>query len=366
MYAGFKRIGEVLQKNDQNYDWLFCQVVDAELSMYDEIMISTMSTPCFKVSFSIHEPKRNSFDIHPDSFACIWQELKKYPNELINIEVSLYDSTGTRLARGLIYEYDEKRDQRVVELRCRSDIGVYLDGETEINDETDVVRFSYAGSNNVETNITRFTNACMTWFNTLWVRAFKERDIYLSQAEIRTFFKPIVDEMLTVLSRLARADYLLSIRTVGWSVATRRYLLPQLAQMLNAKFIYIEPHFEVKPFTLYSENSIDIQGYISNEKWDSAKQTVDGVKFIESIKLFNTNRQEVGDITKTAINNIHSRLAELIKYRSYSIWGFAHKIIYPGNTISLNETKYYVQDIKYEPETLNTKKTFNATCVRFV
>ena len=368
-------INRILSKNPKEIvkGWIFREITDVELSMYDEIMISTMSIPCFKVSLSIHELQPDELT---ENFRCVWHELKYYPEELSEFEVTLFDKHGNELAKGLIYEYEEKRDERVVVLRCRSDIGVYLDGETGIDNDVDIIRFNHRGAGaEHEIYVADFTSLCVRWFHILWGRAFKEKEIVLQPNEIRYFFKPIVDELIKVMSRRARGNYTLEIRTVGGSVPTRKELLPQLAQLFNAKFVYVYPHFEVTQFSLYEANPVYIKGYMSNEKWDSTVQAVDGVSFIHSVRLFiGTSNVEVSpnkyNFMEPALENIRDRLAKLIKYRSYHIWGFAEKeeekMIYSGQTISLDGVKYYVQDIKYDTETLNSKKSFNATCVRFV
>jgi len=363
---------DFVEKDASNYDWLFYQVVDVELSMYDEIMISTMSTPYFKVSLSIHERE--------NSFLQVWQELKKYPNELINIEVTLYDSKGTRLARGLIYEYYEKRDERIVELRCRSDIGVYLEKTVNLNTSSGyrriITRFNYDKDDIASSRIS-IVEAWRSGFNTIWGSGFADKISEMSEIDPFLFFEPFVDVMVNALikGKIRSGEYRLWVN-ISFN-GHRSCLLSQLSQMLYAKFIYNDSMFYITPFQNYTNNPITIQGFVSNEKWDKTEQAVGGVTFISSVQMMdltntvltynhNSPGTMIGRITDDILKSINSRLAEIIKYRSYSIWGFAHKIINSGNTISLNRINYYVQDIKYETETLNTKKTFNATCVRFV
>jgi hypothetical protein len=374
MIAKFKYLSNngTVDPNLLTYDYYCRDIVDVELSMYDEIMISTMSAPCFKVSLSIHERE--------NSFLQVWQELKKYPNELINIEVSLHDSKGTLLASGLIYEYDEKRDERIVELRCRSDIGVYLEKTVNLNTSSGyrriITRFNYDKDDMASSRIS-IVEAWRSGFNSIWGRGFADKISEMQELDPFLFFEPFVDVMVNALikGKIRSGEYRLWVN-ISFN-GHRSCLLSQLSQMLYAKFIYKDSMFYIAPFQNYTNNPITIQGFVSNEKWDKTEQAVGGVTFISYVQMMDLTNTVltynhnwpgymIGRITDDIIECINSRLAEIIKYRSYSIWGFAHKIINSGNTILLNGTKYYVQDIKYEPETLNTKKTFNATCVRFV
>jgi hypothetical protein len=111
----------------------FFEIVDVELSSYDEVMISTMSTPCFKVSLFLQSPQilKTGMDFQV-TFSYLWQSYKNSLHRANNIEVTLFDNKGKELAKGVVYEYDEKRDERVVELRCKCNMAVELKKTVDI------------------------------------------------------------------------------------------------------------------------------------------------------------------------------------------------------------------------------------------
>ena len=84
----------------------------------------------------------------------------------------------------------------------------------------------------------------------------------------------------------------------------------------------------------------------------------------------------VANITNAVRNPILQRLDHLSQHELYKIWGYTIKVDYtgallpvaqkviPGQTISLNDSNYFVKEISYETETLDTIKSFNATCIK--
>jgi len=286
-----------------------------------------------------------------------------------DVEVTLFDSNGRELAKGIVYEYDEKKGERVVELRCRSDIGVYLDQRVNIKHESDYGPIWLSYGNHVP-NQTEIDRGFALWLNQIWTEGLPGKEL-ISPIELwSTCFKYLTWAVWWTYNDLswgARNYYLrIDVNYEG----SRYGLLKQFAQLFNVKFVYDDKKFSMIPFEQYSDAPVHVIGYASNEKWDAKQQ--------EYIELTLINRIGIGDRAKSlswvhlpnAFDMIRARLKDIVKYTSYDIWGFAvneeEKIIYSGQTIELDYVKYYVQDIKYDKETLNGMKSFSATCVRFV
>jgi hypothetical protein len=340
------------------------KIVDIELAMYDEIMLSTMSSPNFKVTIFSHR----------NTFSYIWQEIKQLPTHLLNsTRVEIIDKSGYTLASGNIFEYNEKRDEGTVEITCRSDIDVFLDEEATISTGQHARSFFKASR---DTTLSVIADRCSVgWFKWVWEQVFPSHITYSLQGTNLMFFRPFAVVIQNAL-RGCRSGEDYSIRAAHNYRRNRYEIIRQLAFILNAKFIfdYANNRFIITPFDRYSDNPIHITGYVSNERHEVTEQLINRENIFVDFRYYGsvTGSWSILDPLNIEIN---SRLVDIVKYKSYNIWGYVdptknepntEQIIYSGQTINLDGIDYYVQDIKYEVETLDTMKTFHATCVRFL
>ena len=353
---------------------LYREIVDVELASYDEISVSTMVVPCFKVSLFLETPQPFT-DI--ETFSRRWQGYKQVIQVGRSLEVKLYDKNGTKLADGVVYEYNEKRDERVVELKCRSDVTSYFEQRINIdrvNNNAISTGANYLSRGDDTRNMTAIMRMYRSWF--LFVRdiAFPRITFIASDEHWMSFFIHFIRATLWRFNNDFNGGSGISgyynLRVCTKYSGTRRDLLTQLSYYLKAKFIiHTDNIIEMVPFAEIDSNPVVVNGYISKEKHETVQQISVSFTLIERVVLRRGQSYSVVDLPNI-LTNTRRRLREIEKCIKYTFWGFAvreeSKMIFSGQTIFFDYENYLVQDIKYDKETLNGMKSFNATCVRFI
>ncbi|HOD54535.1 MAG TPA: hypothetical protein PKJ08_08425 [Candidatus Cloacimonadota bacterium] len=334
--------------------YLHYNIVDVDLSMYDEIMLSTLASNEFSVTFSL-----DPFDSPTDDFSVFWR------NNTINkknIELLLFNSENQLLARGFVFEWKENRSEAQIEFKCKTDIATFLDHNMSWN-ITKVIGYNYNDS------LTQMIeNIWVEWFNWLWGCAMGGKT-YVFEGTHRQFFYHIAE----TIRALHYANYSYSIKFVHGLYYSRKHFLKQIAMILNSKIVYDigNDRFIITPFKQYSETPIEVTGYITDKGYDTKEQSVDDIDLFTSLKILNVNGSDVTNQwdprpLNRIISAVQNQLDDIVEYETFKIWGYASQIINTGQTIKLNGTDYYVKDISYEFERLNDIKSFNCEAVRFI
>jgi hypothetical protein len=120
------------------------------------------------------------------------------------------------------------------------------------------------------------------------------------------------------------------------------------------------------PFNSFGATPTDITGYLKSEQYDREVQPTPAISIINEMKMYNRNGQKVCDMKSNFLSQVYANLQSTIKFKSYEIWGYANQILYCGQTIKLDGVTYLIKDISYESEILESIKSFNAVCVRFL
>ena len=73
-------------------------------------------------------------------------------------------------------------------------------------------------------------------------------------------------------------------------------------------------------------------------------------------------QQPYKDYIDTVNNIINPTLSWIGKEKEYKIWGYCGKLLTTGNVIHINSKKFIINEIVYEAKTLDSIKSFNASC----
>jgi hypothetical protein len=340
-------------------------IINIDISMYDEVMLSSLSIPHFKVTF----PYSFGFGLGSaglssvNSFDNWWGYIKTLPQQWIKeIEVSLIDNHGTTIADGKIIEYTENRESFELEIVCVRDIGLELTVSANVSrNQNRDIRLS----NNI-TGAT-FHPLFLDWFNDMWsiVMGGGFRYELSSSRLIRDLASVLCMSIISSSDSIATGNYFFKFeyRFNG----TRRTFLSYLAQILRAKIVYdfANEIFRIFPFSEYEDDPVVVTGYVISESWDHAEQHLDNFTHFTLINAFNNNGQKLGEWQNGLNSFIKNRLSDFVYFRQFEIWGYANQMLFSGQSIRLTGIDYYIKDISYEYETLNDMKTFKATCIRF-
>lgn len=343
----------------------FNNVVDADISMYDEIMVSSTSVPDFRVTLSY-----NPLESANDDFSVWWNSNKKdilTDNSVIK-HITITSDPGI-LASGIFYEYSENREDFSVELIVRSALSEELDEHIGWNEK----RYDTTISNT--STLEHFVSILQNWLQWVW----HSRAEFTTPIEISPgLFQPIGNIIRNKTKDYAFGDYTLRIRTSF--TGTRKTLMKQISMFLNAKIIYLpeKGKFRAIPFRAYENNPTIVTGYVSDEGYDRTEQSLEEITLFNYVRTYSTGGQRIDSFKNSILRYANNNLRDIVFFKRYRIWGHSAtiapsgdlttpgKIIHTGETIRLNGIDYYVQDISYDFERLNDLKTFEAECVRFV
>jgi hypothetical protein len=331
--------------------------------MYDEVMLSSMSTPLFKVTFpcSIGPDTGSQFNQH--TFDFFWRDIKVENRDYLNsIRVQLIDDHGTIIADGTIFEYTENRENFELEILCKSDISVFLD----VNDGTKEGKVTKNIYHSTSPYDVSFRSMFEDWLSDIWVKVIGTKYSYdLSD-------NTLLWDLAFIVHKVIKDKGTFPIASYNWQftysyTGTRYQFLVYLAQILRAKIVFdfANEIFRIFPFSVYEENPVVVTGYVISETWDMTEQNFDDFTHFTKIARNNISGQEMQTYQNEFKAALKNRLSKFVYFRQLEIWGYANQTLFSGQSISLDHIKYYIKDISYEYETLNDMKTFKAICIRF-
>jgi len=334
---------------------VYSNIRDVDFSMYDELLLTSMSAPEFVITMDY-----DVFSSQSDEFS-VWWKTFKLGVFSSNISVTLKDRDNNLLARGKLYSYHEDRENFAVEFTCRSEMGVWLE------EEVSMTNFGPNGAFMAfypYYSLAELRQLWKTWFSKLWVRHCGSTIGYQFYDEIES-----LNGLANVIKKTHFASdgqYMLQVRSTY--SGSRAGLIKLFAQFFNAKFIYDieEKKFHIIPFQQYLDDPIEITGYVSSEEYDSQDQVIESSSIVQSV-MYRTVLPGNPWISITDKVNayVFSRLQKSVNFKRYSIWGYAAQVVYSGYTIRLDGVDYYVQDVEYDTETLDSIKSFRAKGIRF-
>jgi len=374
-------------------------IVSTSLDMYDEVMVSCMTATLFKVTIfekalwrvyrlehpelepgecTWHSVRGSTFgvktivpiDIPPGRpcFSFTWVELFKLwsiplgEEQVVEFPCALYDQRGNLLASGKVIEYKQNHEDGTVILSCTSRIADILNKEITYEKVYTYSRQMNAGG--YAENIANTRSIIKAWLDYIWGRCFAGTGITYEFTDWDTTWGPIANFIANRPNGYSSGPtYYFKFDQNTSSTAGEMLKRLALSACCKALFNSETKIFTFKPFAYY-KNPIPITGHIINEEYNTraAKETEllfvqFGIKSGQNTEWYSLNA-----------NFTTRRLPNTYSYYSYELWGYApdyNNIIYSGQTVFLNNERYYIQDINYEPETLDTIKTFKAQAVRW-
>ena len=335
----------------------FSNIVNIDLSYYDDLFVVRSKTPEFKVSFSYDHTAN-------DPFAIWWKDyIANGAN--ISLFVSIYDNDDLLLADGTLYEWEDKFEDFELEFTCVPKISEFLDKTISIKKENTIQAYYSSADKS-------FLSHWIEFFRRLW---FEQADIKQPRVAIfndngvpiesnsTTSLEYLVEKTKEFTQNMATGNHILRITTGSMSNITRRAFLRDLAKALLIKIIYVS---KLDRFEFHLNNDLTptiINGYVKSV-YLNVKKHIEPSNLFSKIEIFVGGSNE-GNIASHFNDIINHRLNILKQKEEYSIWGYAGKIIITGETISLNNTRYIVSEIAYEKETIDNIKSFNAVCVKY-
>jgi len=347
-----------------SYSMITTEAITAcDLDIYDEVMISSMAATLFTVSVFL---KAQWIIADYDEGVCI----DSYPVEWITVKgyiearecpCVLYGKNNEILATGSTIEYDIDHVNGTMDIKCKSILSDILD---------------QPASNLNSVKIT----AWMDKYGSPENLANAKTAMYTFHDEFKKLKFPVdleicdeVEHMWGPLAKWTQTTFDNSRSIANWYYIKYEFrhfddkydFIHRLACSTNCKVMYhhSKDKFILSPFSGYDSSPVPIKGHIIKENYASRESKDYGNIFS---KITIQGAGSAGQSTDT--KSLTSHLRKYIYYISYEIWGYADtpQIIYSGQSIILDRTKYYIQDIKYEPTTLETIKAFTANAVRWV
>jgi hypothetical protein len=333
----------------------FNEVTNFNLLMYDELMLTTLSVPSFKITLFKGDGKVGSFGYW-------WNEFKM---EIDNLKIFVYDSKDTLIANADVFEYDEKRDTNEVEFTARSFIHGWFDKQLDIkNNKTYGSTFSKGDLH----SFVNIVHCWVKWFEDCWKLA-SDIECEFIEANVYHFFEPLAKVVYNKIMDPKGAFNTVYNLKIDWGFnGSRANFIKQLAQVMYAKFYYdtAKRKFKIVPFQQYDTEPIQVKNFlITNEKHDKSASLILDITLFKEIRYY-VYRGGSWDIKKECLETINNKLKNDARYFSYDVWGYNENIMYSGQTIKFDDDiPYLIRDIIWETTTIDSIKSFNAVCIKY-
>jgi hypothetical protein len=360
-------------ENSQTPFASFSNIVDMDLSFYSDIFLSNIPVNEFKVSFS-YDHLLSAPDDNPSKVFAQWVKGLLQSSGLRTTIIWVIDTNGQTLAEGNIFEWSELLREGMFQFVCTPKLTqqIYL---TYNNNDTDYWTSGLQNRSDL-LNISFLNHRWREYFTYFFGRVKRDTDVAKPGgfdidfgpsegpgetllAQYTHLSQAIVDSINA--SNIADGRYFLRVTNHAARGNSFKNFIKELSKLLMSRLVY---RHETNIFEIQSSvtgDPIAVKGYVSAISLNT-RQSIDFNNFINEVSLRNTRNQKV--MTINIEEAVRSRLIMLAQHEEYSIWGYANTLLVPGNTISLGSVLYIIKDIKYETETLDSIKSFNAICTK--
>lgn len=333
---------------------IFSKITDVSINYYDEIAISRIAVPEWDVEFFGEADDGVSWE----TFFNGAYNLRK------NIFVKLVSNDGV-IATGDVYEWESALTENTIKLKVQTRNNL----EKEMNyHKTYTSSAISSGSSSLSEVISNVM--LRPYINYLLDSGSNDTGVNANSVTFYgnnfAFFGHISNLIANKLQSGATNNYFLQI-TSSHQGSVKNFF-KKISQFCNAKFTQTnEWTYLLSKFNSYYDDPIEVTGFVKSVNYSEQEENYTDDIFTE-IRYGVVNggswsiTGEIKNIIKSVLmsNQVH-------KYKEYEIWGYANTLsIKSGMAISINNVPYYVKDINYDTETLDSIKSFNATCVRFI
>jgi hypothetical protein len=158
--------------------------------------------------------------------------------------------------------------------------------------------------------------------------------------------------------------------SVKTNSGNKRDALIMIAQLLNLKFVYDQQEKLIKFVKPEESQPIELEGGYIAEHFQKIRQKPDDFDGFYVLNVSNVSGDPpppsiVDRDIKNEMNSVvRNRISLMDNDIEYKIWGYARQYIMSGEVVKLDGVVYYVKEINYEFETLESLMSFTAVCVR--
>ena len=321
-------------------------IVDLDLSCYDNLLVSRSVNPEFKVTFTFYYQK-------PESFENWWENA--FTSD--GLKIKIYDNQDTLLAQGIVFAWVENRESFELEITCTPNLLEDLEKSVEKVNFNNTI--SFPGSGNMRDLL------CEQVAKVLY-KMTKEAlgqkigcpDPYAFHSALQPVFQNVGTD------DLAYSKYIL-YKTASLAGFTKKDILVQMALLLDWKLAY---DIDTSSFIIDNHEHETIalkEGYIKSRKNLTEKmysyKTIFSMLKLTDIK---GKRLDQKDMIQKIKQRIEDRAKALSPNVAYEIWGYAEKTFSTGQILALDNEYYKVLEVAFEYETLDHIKSFTALCIK--
>lgn len=346
MIANFKINGAVMSFNN---------IISCDLSIYDEIMITSKSTPEFDITFTYNAYNVISDDQITNDFSSWFNQVNL---ETDKVYLELFDNNNYLLGKGSMYEYDVNYSEFQVKITFKSELSEILAEMINLNR-----KWEYTSLYRTQT-YEFVSDVVLALFTEMWNSKVSKPFVMITHHTI--LFNPIVSMIMSKFEEMASAFYILKIVTVF--SGSRNDFLKQISMILNAKISYSfsQESFIIIQFEAYSESPTMIEGYIKNVMFDVQEQAITDITLLNAIQIYRGGAKKWSWTGKALLNPLYNRIKKIAKYKKYTIWGYHDTILYTSQTISIEGKRLYLKEIEYDKSRLDDIKCFDCEAVEFI
>jgi len=344
-------------------------IVNADLDIYDEPMVHSRAAKLVKVTIFLNAPWLVYYTHHPELEPAVWTWSRV--QDAINtteLPCSLYDQKGLVLVSGNNIEYKINNEQGTVEIAIKSKMGdiLQLPLKNQTAENEAYYQFNTGGEAENDEKAREIVNF---WIGQRWATAFKDTGVrYIfsdwdyAWGHLRWF---IAARGGNPHQYINGARYFIVWEQNTFSNSGDIVKAMACNTACKATFDIHQNAFLFEPYDHW-ETPINIIGHVVSMAY-ATREEQDLTIIFKSIRIRCVDKTSQGD-NKMGSSFFENRLKRYLKHYSYEIWGYApdyNDIITSGQSVLLNGETYCIQDINYEPETLDTIKTFKANVVRW-
>jgi len=338
----------------------YTQIVDIDISYYDDVLLSKAIVPEFKVSFFYtHEHERTSGELK--LFSQWWDSFKRN-NDFDDLYICVYDRNGDFLADGEVFEYEENLSKFCVEFLCCPDLSQILEAGNESGYN---IYYSYSMSN-AEKNLTWvrkifYYEMCRAYN---WTGLNSHVPLQWEGDSDYAHFDFLAKPVLSILSSFDNqyTNYCLRFSFVQHTGTPIKDILKEISKFFKVKIIYSNKNkcFNISP-------CINTSGQIVTGYVDSIRHRVISISDKQNLysdirSSYSNGSGNYQNYTNIINNIVNPSLTWIGKEKEYKIWGYCYKLLTTGNVINLNSRKFIINEISYETENLDSVKSFLASC----
>ena len=388
---------ERTNQNTQTHS--FANIVDTDISFYDDIFWSRIGYADFTLKLALDPIKKQYYsDGEIGRFSQWWHNIDKDVMPKIFIELF---NTSKIIASGYLFEWEENKEDFEVSFTCvdkmvdileeqvnRDGFTIYSDGIEAKPQPTGPGVVPGTSFITYEKEIQEFFwKAICQWWNSIRGEApelVKPLDLppnFNGLSILSTLVIPINHH----LQQSSNEKFRILLKLKKITNLERKQILSDLSKLTQSKIVCKDGIHFIAP-----SNPINITGYVQSIKSSDEILEIEHDRLIDSVVLQRLNVDYVYDDDNGVYNEIErwnmvaNFTAKVLESRfiwlnwhtrprtEYHIWGYVTDpntniitgVLQSGFRIKLDNTIYKIKEISYESDTINSLMSFDAVCTK--